>query len=241
MGGELLSGVYWTLLVEVKFYMLVALIMKIGIWKNYKYQILLFWLLIAIINQFASNNTIANTLLDLRFAGHFSLGILAYLYLIKKNKSPWMIPVLAMSVWLVFHNMIGYTTWIRGLTEIKYSDIDIFFGMSVIFSVLFLAIHMKKIIVPNQAAIYAGALSFTLYLTHADFGYFIRTQYYRRLVVYFPWLLGIVNEHIIMMTEIACSFIVAAIFLKIASIETAAIKKIFHPNAKKTEEEEPQS
>ena len=217
-GGATLSNIYWTLLVEIKFYILVAIIMKIGIWKNYKYQILFLWCLIAIINNFSINNNMLNILFNLKYAGHFTLGIILYLLKNRKERSYWMGTIIVMSVWLIYRNMLAHTNWIRSLTEIQYTDIDIFLGMIFIISVFILSIEIQNCLFLTRFTSFLGALSYTFYLIHADFGYFIRTQYYIRLVVWFPNLLKVVNEHIIMLSECLMSFIISVIFLKISTI-----------------------
>lgn len=210
----MLSNVYWTLLVEVKFYVLVAIVMKMKIWKNYRYQILFVWNLLALLYSFTHKGEMIGLLLDLRFAGHFSLGILSYLFLIRKDTSPWMVPIVVMSVWSIFRNMLGYTSWIRSFYTLQYSDFDIFFGMLLILAFFIHSVSMISTVIPPKNLIFLGSLSFPLYLIHADFGYFIRTQYYKRIIVWFPTALSVVNEHMIMATEICMSFFIAWLFLK---------------------------
>jgi len=66
----------------------------------------------------------------------------------------------------------------------------------------------------NHVVPLLGAWSYTVYLIHADFGYFIRTQYYNRLLVWMPRLAGVVNEHIIMAVAVFSSLFLAYVILR---------------------------
>lgn len=209
-GGDTLSSIYWTLMVEVKFYLLVAVVIKCRIWERRKYRLLLGWLLLSLLNNDWLHNHFVSTLFITDYAGHFCLGLVACLWL-RGERHKAMPVITTISLWLIFRNVIGYTTWIRGIyPDLAYSDIDIMFGVLVIVAGFILAIQKFEIgewLKKPVAAL--SSISFTFYLLHADFGYFIRVQYYNRLVVWFPGLLSFVNEKMIMIVAIAASLALA--------------------------------
>lgn len=209
-GGITLSNIYWTLLVEVKFYILVAIVIKLNVWKRWKYHILLGWLILSVLNNYWLNDQYVSTIFATSYAGHFCLGLLGCL-LCRGERHKTMPVIGALSVWMVFRNCIGYTTWIRGIyPELPYSDIDILFGVLVIVAAFVTAMRSETVgrLLTKLAAV-LGPVSYTFFLLHADFGYFIRTQYYQRVVAWFPFLLSFINEKIIMITAVAGSLCLA--------------------------------
>lgn len=133
----------------------------------------------------------------------------------KGHRDKWMPPICIGAIWLIYRNCISYITWIRSIYEnLSYSDIDILFAVAVVIVLIFFSINVPMKdndlykIVPLL-----GSWSYTIYLIHADFGYFIRTSYYTRLTVWIPCLLEFVNEHLIMFFSIVLSLLVSYIVL----------------------------
>ncbi len=209
-----LSSIYWTLMVEMKFYILVAIIKKIKLWKKHKYHILFLWIWLSILNMFTFQWSWFEILFNSNYSGHFALGIVMYLFY-KGHRDKWMPPICIGAIWLIYRNCISYITWIRSIYEnLSYSDIDILFAVAVVIVLIFFSINVPMKdndlykIVPLL-----GSWSYTIYLIHADFGYFIRTSYYTRLTVWIPCLLEFVNEHLIMFFSIVLSLLVSYIVL----------------------------
>ena len=193
-------------MIEIKFYILVAVIKKIGIWRQHKYHLLFLWVSLSLINRFDFQWDWFELWFISEYSGHFATGILLYLFY-KGERDKWMLPVTAGSIWLVYRNCVGYMEWIRGIyDQLPYSEADILFAVMIMISFLYFAVYVtvQKQELSRKTA-FLGAWSYTVYLVHADFGYFIRTQYYQRLIVWMPWLSEIVNEHIIMSAAVVLS------------------------------------
>ena len=199
-------------MVEIKFYILVAIIMWMGIWKRHKYFVINAWLIVSWLNLFLIHNHTIEILLDTKYAGHFALGILVFL-LYKNERNKWMISAGMLSIWLVFENMIGYTNWIRSIYELPYTDLEILFFMLLIIGLLIVSVGTYGDSRMASVITALGAWSYPIYLIHADLGYFIRTQYYMRIINYTG---PILNEYAIMLTAVLCSLIVAFGILKIS-------------------------
>lgn len=222
-GVDPLSGVYWTLMVEVKFYVLVAIIMKLKIWEKHKYNILFIWLLISILNTFMFKNEYIQMLFLTKYAGHFVFGILLYLYN-KGEKENIMVPLFITSIWLIFRNMVSFTTWVRGLfPNLEYSNVDIFLILLIILGLIYWTSKIVKSKISTNTINLLGAWSFTLYLLHGDFGYCMKTQYY--LFIQRNNININVNEHYIMLVIFILVMILSYLVLKLVNKITPMIKK----------------
>ena len=214
-GVQPLSSIYWTLMVEMKFYILTAVILKLGIWTKHKYHILFIWISVSLLNTLSFRWTWLEILFNTKYAGHFAVGIVLYLRH-KGYQHTWMVPILGGGIWCVYRNFIGYTQWIRGIYDgLHYSDVDIFCAVIFIIAIVYLSSNIYgRNDFMNRVVLVLGAWSYTIYLIHADFGYFIRTQYYYRLIIWMPWLSRIVNEYVIMIIAAGASLLLSYIILR---------------------------
>jgi len=228
IGVSPLSSIYWTLMVEVKFYILVAIVMKSGCWKQHKHKLLTSWLMLAVLNCFVLHNEWMNVFLNTKYAGHFCLGILLYMIIIEREWNDAMFVQIPICIWLIYCNVLSYTQWIRGIyDQLPHSDIDILFGLIVLMGAFLFSArigNVASIVKEKAAALNRGSYAF--YLVHADFGYFIRTQYYNRMVVRFPVLLNLINEWMIMLAAIAFSLLMAWFVYKSAGIASYYLNRL---------------
>lgn len=221
-GVSPLSSVYWTLMIEIKFYILVAIVLRLKIWEKHKYKILLIWLSFSLLNTFIIHNKYIEMLFITKYSGHFVFGMMLY-YAYKNIKNIKVLLIGILSIIPIYINMLSYTNWIREIYKgLTYSNIDIFIGLIIIIALLYFFINYYKNILPIKLVTTLGGLSFIFYLLHADFGYFLRTQYYIRFAKYIT-----LNEHIIMLIEIICSLILSYIVLIIVNKITKVLKKQF--------------
>ena len=178
-------------------------------------KLLFAWLIISIINTYWLTNEVIETVFITKYAGHFILGILFYDTIINNKRSLSYIMLLPLSALLIFHNILGFTQWIRGAEyqELPYSETEIF--LVFIFLICMFVYSAKEVTIHTVVAKYAhllSAVSFPFYLVHADFGFFIRTVYYGKIINWFKFLQKIPSrlmECIIMLVAILASFLVA--------------------------------
>ena len=220
-GVQPLSSIYWTLMVEIKFYLLVAIVMELGVWEKYRYQILSFWIYLSLFNTLGPQWNWMKLLFNSNYSGHFAVGIILYLRY-KGEKNKWMPLILGGGIWLIYKNCVSYTQWIRGIfPELLYSDTDILFAVIIMVLMIYLASNLTlQGRAFNKIIPFLGSWSYTIYLIHADFGYFIRTQYYNKLVVWIPGIANVVNEYVIMAAAVLLSFLLSFIVLKIVNCLT---------------------
>lgn len=132
-GGNVLSSIYWTLMVEIKFYILVTLFLNTEALNKHINILMFIWLGISFLNTYWLKNTYLEILLNTKYAGHFCLGMICYLAYTGKRQNG-MVLNIAISVWLIYLNIIGYTGWIRSIYDLGYSDIEIFLGLILLLS-----------------------------------------------------------------------------------------------------------
>lgn len=224
-GVSPLSSVYWTLMVEMKFYILIVLIAWTKVWrKNYHY-IVVPWLLVSIVNTFLLHNKLLEIVLLTKYAGHFVTGMA--IYSINHNSySKLSIAEVLLSSILIWNNCMSFATWILSVYNGNMTGIRIFIPVLVVVmvSVFYSLTKIKKISSGGRLVTYMSACSYVFYLIHADLGYFCRTQWYVRVL---PFLLEanilkngfLTSEPLLMLGIIIIVFIISAIFNKLLNLK----------------------
>ncbi|EHO16563.1 hypothetical protein HMPREF9623_01262 [Stomatobaculum longum] len=216
VGREPLSSIYWTLMVECKFYLLVAAMIKLHIWKEHKYGVMYAWVILS----FFVTQPILSSLLVLKYSSHFVMGILMYLTYYKERDAR-MIPLSILSAIGIYRNMTGFQAWIVGsFSEANYSQMTILFALLLILATIFSAPYYKGWSERTQHIFaWLGRLSFAFYLIHADFG----SALYRQLMIAFHW-----NETfiwIVMGLDFAFVTLLAILADYLGQLLTSVIKK----------------
>lgn len=216
VGRTPLSSIYWTLMVECKFYLLVIVIMKLGIWKKRKYEVMYIWVLAS----FLIKQPFITNLLILNYAGHFVMGILFYLIYYKERDAR-MIPLAVLSGLGIYKNMTGFQGWIVGsFGAANYSELKMFFAMVFILAVIFAAPYYRGWSAKTEKAFaWIGRFSFAFYLIHADFG----SAIYKETMIFLNW-----NESyiwLIMMLDFVLVVLIALLADFLGQKITAILKR----------------
>lgn len=208
-GSEFLSGVYWTLQIEIKFYIIVSILILLGVWEKYKFHLLPLWLLLALINSFYLHNHILDQIFITEYAGHFAAGIL--LYQMKKEETTSFTPLgLVLSGILIWKHIAGFESWINGSFHQSYSEFGTFLIAPIIIFLVYWVAGIKIVPIPKKLLSTLGAMSYTLYLMHADFGFFLRAFSDRWMFAKFPDARYILTDEIIVSMAIVSSLTLAA-------------------------------
>lgn len=163
LGVENVDGVYWTLLYELKFYILVFLIL---FFSNEKVLLTFFkiWpaliLLSFITGQF-------KFLFDHQFS-YFSFGLLIAMYNINKSRTV-VLPLLL---------SVGLSVYAINLRSESVTDYIVYSSMVITFMAFFYSLmfdSISNIKVKNSYIL--GALTYPMYLIHAHFGYMVLNRY----------------------------------------------------------------
>lgn len=187
-GIEPLSSVYWTLAVEIHFYGAVALLMALGVWKRHNDLILWIWLVCAFIVQYFGGPSWLAQALITEYAGHFSAGII--LYRLHSGRQPrFAIAALLVSCALISKHIQHVDEWLGGSFQEFFSPTSIVLAAPCLIALVLLATRIPPL--PRHQSPIApilGAMSYPLYLIHADLGFWSHAIFERKLFGQFPLL-----------------------------------------------------
>lgn len=202
-GEKLIDGVYWTLLIELKFYFLIVLILLLKK-LNYIKVILFLWVLWSIFFYFTHFPYKLNAILFPTYSSYFVAG--AIFFLIKKEGLSF------------FKILILLTSFISScLYSVKYLDRQIehfntefspLIVMAVvsIFYIIFLFISLEKSNLFNRKIyFYLGILTYPLYLVHQNVGYVLINYFENYLNKYL--LLFLIISFMVMVSYLIYYFV----------------------------------
>lgn len=222
-----LSSVYWTLMVEVKFYILIFLFAWTNLWKKNYHYIISIWLVIAVCNTFLVHNNLLEKILLTQYAGHFVMGMMIFSVNSCKNSKLYYLEAVLSSI-LIWNNCFSYSSWIQSLYPIGMTEFRVFLLIVIIITVVYTFANLKKLClfggVLSKIITYMAAGSYIFYLIHADLGYFCRVKWYNSIL---PLLLKknivldgfLTNEIVLMILIVAIIICVTIIFNKIMKIK----------------------
>lgn len=213
-GSSFLAGVYWTLQIEVKFYIFVALFIAVGLWGKQSFYSLIIplWLLVSMLNEFYINNHILNQILLTEFAGHFVAGILLY-RLKKECKDPFMPLGFLLSFILVWKHCTGIESWLGGTFNQAISEVGTLFTALTCILIVYYASGIKVVPLSSKLVSILGAMSYILYLIHADFGFFLRAIVDRWAFKKFPFLIDYISNKLVVSSALILSLIITGLIV----------------------------
>lgn len=222
--GELLTAVHWTLMVEIRFYILVAIVKQTKLWDKHKYKILLSWILFAIANKYMIHNDLLDKIFELQYSFHFVAGILLYLFFVKKEKAYEMLPIFALSIAMIFSRMSGYLSFIKDYkyAKLSFTNFDVLFFIILILAIFTYLTHTDKYLISKKFSITLGALSYPIFLLHGDFGFFIKREIFLNLSQKHAIFRC---EPFIVVIELICVLILAYLILLISEKMLSLFKK----------------
>ncbi len=205
-GIEYVDGVYWSLLVELKFYIIIGCILLFRKMKYLKYVIYA-WLLIStyylIASQFQWDRvlSIINFFLIPRWCSYFVAGMLFYLIRKDGNIKARIIPLLYCLLL-----SLSYAFLKVDILNDKFGGVfakEVVFVLVLFFYVIFYLFSTKRLQFINKPLfLKLGMLTYPLYLLHQNIGYII----FNNLSDYNPYLLLI----LVMGLMIYLSYLVSA-------------------------------
>lgn len=221
-----LSSVYWTLMVEVKFYILIYFFAFTDWWRKDYHTIISLWLMIAIVNTFLVHNILLEKMLLTQYAGHFVMGMLIFSINSHEKSKMHSLEFVLCSI-LIWNNCASYSSWIQSLYEIGMTEFRMFLFVMVIISGFFTLTNMEGRYYSggylSKCITYMSSCSYIFYLIHADLGYFCRTQWYNGIL---PLLLKrnivsegfMTNEKVLLLGIVLIVICVTMLFHKILTV-----------------------
>jgi len=183
IGSESIDGVYWTLFIEMKFYLFViSTYLIINKWKEIKLDYLIYtWLSLTVLYLFLNELSIlrvANKYLIFDWSANFIAGIIFYqIYKSKLNLKYALL--LLVSFLIVTHYAIEKIEKLELYYKTTFSSF-IVIGITVLFYTLMLLVACKKLNSINSSKlIKIGMLTYPLYLLHQNIGFIIFNNSYK--------------------------------------------------------------
>ncbi len=177
-GVRHIDGVYWTLWIELLFYIMIALLISVRLTEAKVYWFAFLWPLIGALAH-ASDSAFLSSLLSPAYAPLFAGGMLLYLLHSRGNSLlRWML--LLFNVCLAAHQTVTFD--VLGSAQ-KYTGVQLSENVGVVLVLGIFGLVAAVTLTPLQHRgwswmTYAGALTYPLYLVHEYWGW---------------WMIGIVN------------------------------------------------
>lgn len=182
LGVKHIDAVYWSLLVELKFYFLVFLLIIFRQIQNTKY-FLGVWLAISILLSTYDGASILRFFLFPEWSAYFIAGAtfyLVYLEGLTLYKAVIILVAYLQALWNAYFSSIGMIQHYG----VEFDYLVIFGVISVFFSLFFL-IAIKKMNVLNRTEfVLLGALTYPLYLLHQNIGFMIFNELHSHVSKY---------------------------------------------------------
>jgi len=174
-GVEMVDGVYWTLLVEIKFYALIFVLLVFGQIKRIEW-FLAFWLILTAVSMVVTLPKIVTFLFLTGWSPFFIAG--ALFYLVKQNgmnlvRGAMLVGSLLLSLWQNLNE-------IKHLAVVYKSDFSPYISSAVIlvcFAVFLLVSLGRAKGLSSQKLIKLGVLTYPLYLIHQNIGFMLFQEF----------------------------------------------------------------
>lgn len=163
------SGVYWTLAVELKFYFLIFLVLVFRMVHRLSY-LLGAWLCVSILLSLKAPHGIANFFLFPEWSSYFIAGSMLFL-IHRQGVSAYKLALVSGCYAVSIAYAIGFLPLGAGALESGTSK-PVLVGLITVFYLVFIGIALRKRSPTTADRFYAiGLLTYPLYLIHQDVGY----------------------------------------------------------------------
>jgi peptidoglycan/LPS O-acetylase OafA/YrhL len=182
-GADSVSGVYWTLWYEARFYLLIALLMLVGMTRG---RVLAFAALWPVLGAVAAeaDSALLSTLLLPTYAPFFAGGMLLYvLYRDGHDLGTWLLVGLNSAIALHFSLRI-HENALTELTPFEPSTIVIALLTLACFGLVAVATLTRAASWNARWMVAAGALTYPVYLVHENLGWFVIAHLRTRIGVW---------------------------------------------------------
>lgn len=225
-GKEYFSAVYWTITIEVTFYILVALLMSLNLWDKKRLLVCAIWLIISYLNSFIFKNALLSTLLITQYAGHFILGIMLFELRTSSIKPIHMLIMLLSSV-LVYNNMVKHQLWIDSF-NVHFDHASILFTCFFLIVLVWIGSNISSLGVYYPLVRFLGAMTYPLYLIHADLGFWSHAIFERKWWGKYAFFKEYVGYYTMTIIAILLVFLIAYVLIKyIDPIVQKSLKKFW--------------
>jgi peptidoglycan/LPS O-acetylase OafA/YrhL len=223
---ENVDGVYWSLFVEIKFYIIISVILMSSKLKNHMNIILLCWLTLSYLHlliNFQSNNLLKalNYLLIFEYSSYFIAGILFY-KIYKEGLSLKYILMLIASFLLSVIMAAKHITFLNNYysVSVSFSVYYITFYIAGFYFIFYLISTHKMNKINKPYFLTLGLLTYPLYLIHQYVGFIIFNLFHNQI-----------NKYLLLILVVILMLVLSYLINKFFEIPVSKrMKKILNPS-----------
>lgn len=180
LGLVSIDSAYWSLTVEITFYFLVSLLIGYRLMHRLDLFIAL-WLLFAALPDWFRANTSFNTLFIGSYAPYFAAGMLFFLLQHEAKRTWYRYGLLLLAYLLAIRSVLGELVAKTQYYHVDFSAL-VAVGLVTLFFLLFLLIAFRVVSLHKHGwLVWAGALTYPLYLLHSDIAFVVFHRLYGRV------------------------------------------------------------
>jgi len=167
-----MDSAYWSLVIEVTFYIWVTALIGAGLFPRRIDAIVLVWLCISMANELTIDAPFMEKIFLADDAGYFSAGLMIYEFY-RGRRDLMLYSILGLSTGVAIFHAVHSLAWLRshsGTTFDAWIVAAICLGSIII---ILLATLIERLPLPPRIVIAAGGITYPLYLLHQQIGYTI--------------------------------------------------------------------
>ncbi|MEH2470994.1 peptidoglycan/LPS O-acetylase OafA/YrhL [Nitrobacteraceae bacterium AZCC 2161] len=172
LGEPYMDTSYWSLVIEVVFYMWVAAFMAAGLFPRRIDSIILIWLGITFANELTIDLPLVEKVFIADDSGFFAVGLLIYEFY-RGRRDAALYCILALSIGTAVFQALHKLERLGVHTGGSFDNWVVATICLVSIAVIFLATRIQRVPLPGGLVIAIGGLTYPLYLLHMQMGYVI--------------------------------------------------------------------
>ncbi|QPC87726.1 acyltransferase family protein [Mesorhizobium sp. NBSH29] len=169
-GHSFMDGVYWSIMLELIFYGWITLALITGAYTRLKLELVVGWLALTCVNEFAMESGALRILFLTEFAPWFASGMLMH-HLATRGRSTETLLLLFAAFAIGCATMQVAQDWMAAHYGVAVPVAGLIAANVTMFCLMFGALRFPSLVPPSEFVFAAGALTYPLYLLHQNIGY----------------------------------------------------------------------
>jgi peptidoglycan/LPS O-acetylase OafA/YrhL len=200
-GQPYIDSVYWTIVCEIAFYVLVGIAIAVGLFPRRLQALIAAWLVVSALNEAWLGSSLLRHLLVTNYSGFFASGVM--LYAIHRGRRNVLAALLlAASVILAAMQADLAVDWMRQNGVALAPGIVVSLSL-LAFGLVVVCLFIKRLPVSRETALVIGGLTYPLYLIHQMLGYAVFNRLEGK-VPPLPLLAGTIAAMLLLALAIYC-------------------------------------